>query len=66
MEKKPKRRRQVPLGSFTRDQWSQILAKEDETGVPLRGMALEVAGEGDWGKVLDYLKNQGLDFTDQE
>jgi hypothetical protein len=65
-EKKSKRRGQVPLGTFTRDQWSRILAKEDETGVPLRGMVLEVAGEGDWSKVLDYLKSQGLDFTNDK
>lgn len=65
-EKKPKKQGQVKLGTFTRKQWSRILAKEDETGIPLRGMILEVAGEGDWNKVLDYLKSQGLDFTNEK
>lgn len=30
-------------GTFTRDQWSRILAKEGENGEPLRGMILEAA-----------------------
>jgi len=65
-KKKPEKQGQVKLGTFTREQWSQVLAKEDETGIPLRGMILEVAREGDWSKVLDYLKSQGLDFTNEE
>jgi len=64
-KKKLQKQGEVKLGTFTREQWSQILAKEDETGVPLRGLILEVAGEGDWKKVLNYLKSQGLDFTNE-